>query len=172
MGRGQSQRRPCGALATTRAQAHSASAAFRFSGAVSSPNFAAQRESSSADAGDAPRGLGTPDRSWKLPAVSFHRKPSSTKNIVSAAPSTTCPSGRNSERTPDNDYKLDLRFSKTVAIGRVRLQGILEGFNILNTENLTSYNGLFGSNTYLQPASSTEIFYQPRQLQFGFRVTY
>jgi hypothetical protein len=55
---------------------------------------------------------------------------------------------------------------------RVRLQGIMEAFNILNTENLTNYNGLYGSNTYLQPASSTDIFYQPRQLQFGFRVTY
>ena len=27
-------------------------------------------------------------------------------------------------------------------------------------------------STYLQPASSTDVFYQPRQLQFGFRVTY
>ena len=50
---------------------------------------------------------------------------------------------RNSERTPENDYKLDLRFSKTVDIGRVRLQGIIEAFNILNTENLTGYNGLY-----------------------------
>ena len=80
--------------------------------------------------------------------------------------------GRNSERTPENDYKLDLRVTKTVVVGRVRLQGIMEAFNILNTENLTNYNGLFGSNTYLQAASSTDIFYQPRQLQFGFRVTY
>ena len=80
--------------------------------------------------------------------------------------------GRNSERTPENDYKLDLRVTKTVVVGRVRLQGIMEAFNIVNTENLTNYNGLYGSNTYLQPASSTDIFYQPRQLQFGFRVTY
>jgi hypothetical protein len=80
--------------------------------------------------------------------------------------------GRNSERTPKNDYKLDLRVSKNVVVGRVRLQGIFEAFNILNIENLTNYNGVFGSNTYLQPASSTDIFYQPRQLQFGFRVTY
>ena len=80
--------------------------------------------------------------------------------------------GRNSERTPENDNKLDLRVTNTVVVGRVRLQGIMEAFNILNTENLTSYNGVSGSNTYLQPASSTDIFYQPRQLQFGFRVTY
>ncbi len=79
---------------------------------------------------------------------------------------------RNSERTPENDYKLDLRFSKNVTMGRVRVQGIVEAFNIFNIENLTNYNGLFGSNTYLQPASSTDIFYQPRQLQFGFRVSY
>jgi hypothetical protein len=80
--------------------------------------------------------------------------------------------GRNSERTPNSDYKLDLRLTKTVVMGKVRLQGIMEAFNILNTKNLTGYNGVFGSATYLQPASSTEVFYQPRQLQFGFRVTY
>ncbi|MGQ0733643.1 MAG: TonB-dependent receptor [Acidobacteriota bacterium] len=80
--------------------------------------------------------------------------------------------GRNSARTPTNDYKLDVRIAKTVAVGRVRLQGIVEAFNVLNIENLTTYNGVFGSNTYLQPASSTDIFYQPRQLQFGFRVNY
>jgi hypothetical protein len=80
--------------------------------------------------------------------------------------------GRNSERTPTNDYKFDLRVAKTVEVGRVRVQGIVEAFNLLNTKNLTNYNGVFGSNTYLQPASSTNIFYQPRQLQFAFRVTY
>jgi hypothetical protein len=56
--------------------------------------------------------------------------------------------------------------------GRVRLQGMVEGFNILNTKNLTNYNGVVTATTYLQPASSTDGFYQPRQLQFAFRVTY
>jgi hypothetical protein len=79
---------------------------------------------------------------------------------------------RNSERTPKNDYKLDIRVSKSFDLRRVRLQGIAEAFNVLNTKNLTGYNGVFGSNTYLQPSSSTDIFYQPRQLQFGFRVSY
>jgi hypothetical protein len=71
-----------------------------------------------------------------------------------------------------NDYKLDLRPSKTMPVGKVRLQGIVEGFNILNTKNLSNFNGVFGALTYLQPASSTEIFYQPRQAQIGFRVSY
>jgi carboxypeptidase family protein len=79
---------------------------------------------------------------------------------------------RNSERTKKNDYKLDLRLSKAVQLAHVRLQGILEAFNILNTENLTNYNGVFGSNTYLRPSSSTDTFYQPRQFQFGFRISY
>src|SRR5262245_6780653 len=91
---------------------------------------------------------------------------------TSATGATGATIGRNSERTDKNDYKLDLRLSKDVHIGHMRLQGLIEAFNILNTENLTNYNGVFGSNTYLQPASSTEVFYQPRQLQLGFRVTY
>ncbi len=79
---------------------------------------------------------------------------------------------RNSERTTKNDCKLDLRISKTVEVGRIRLQGIVEAFNLLNIENLTSFNGVYGSNTYLQPASSTDVFYQPRQFQFAFRINY
>jgi hypothetical protein len=81
--------------------------------------------------------------------------------------------GRNSERTEKNDYKLDLRLSKFfTTAGRLRLQGIVEAFNVLNTRNLTNYNGIVTASTYLQPASSTDVFYQPRQLQFAFRVTY
>ena len=80
---------------------------------------------------------------------------------------------RNSERTEKNDYKLDVRLSKSFApAGRVRLQGIVEAFNVLNTRNLTNYNGIVTASTYLQPASSTDVFYQPRQLQFAVRVTY
>jgi hypothetical protein len=54
----------------------------------------------------------------------------------------------------------------------VRLQGIVEAFNILNTKNMTNYNGIVTASTYLQPASSTDVFYQPRQLQFAIRVHY
>ena len=66
-----------------------------------------------------------------------------------------------------------MRLSKTFTMaGRLRLQGIVEAFNVLNTENMTGYNGIITASTYLQPASSTEVFYQPRQLQFAVRVTY
>ena len=56
--------------------------------------------------------------------------------------------------------------------GRVRVQGIVEAFNILNTEEPDQLQRHRHGSTYLQPASSTDVFYQPRQLQFGFRVTY
>ena len=79
---------------------------------------------------------------------------------------------RNSERTTKNDYKLDLRLAKTFNTGKVRLQGIFEGFNVLNTKNLTNFGRIVGTATYLQPASSTEVFYQPRQFQFAFRVSF
>jgi hypothetical protein len=80
---------------------------------------------------------------------------------------------RNSERTAKNDYKLDIRLSKTFTTpSRVRFQGIIEGFNVLNTKNMTNYNGIVTATTYLQPASSTDTFYQPRQLQFAVRMLY
>jgi hypothetical protein len=80
---------------------------------------------------------------------------------------------RNSQRTAKNDYKLDIRLSKFFnAPSRVRLQGIVEAFNVLNTKNMTNYNGIVTASTYLQPASSTSVFYQPRQLQFAVRVLY
>jgi hypothetical protein len=80
---------------------------------------------------------------------------------------------RNSQRTPKNDYKLDVRLAKTFSTGsRVRVQGIVEAFNVLNVKNMTNYNGIVTASTYLQPASSTDVFYQPRQVQFAVRVMY
>lgn len=79
---------------------------------------------------------------------------------------------RNSERTLQNDYKLDLRLSKTVRLARVRLEGIVDAFNVLNTGNISSYGNVVGSAAYLTPNQSAAAFYQPRQIQFGFRVSY
>jgi hypothetical protein len=79
---------------------------------------------------------------------------------------------RNSERTLKNDYKLDLRLSKTLRVARVRLEGIVDAFNVLNTGNISSYGSVVGSAAYLTPNQSAQAFYQPRQIQFGFRVSY
>jgi hypothetical protein len=79
---------------------------------------------------------------------------------------------RNSERTLKNDYKLDLRLSKTLRLSRVRLEGIVDAFNVLDTGNISSYGNVVGSAAYLTPNQSAAAFYQPRQIQFGFRVSY
>ena len=72
------------------------------------------------------------------------------------------------------DRKLDLRFAKSVKVQHVTLQGMLDLFNVLNTRNseASGYTTNVFSKTYLQPTSSTNLFYQPRQVQFGFRVSY
>ena len=81
---------------------------------------------------------------------------------------------KNGERTRKNDYKLDIRLSKTLRTGRVSVQAMADIFNVLNTANWDRdfYGRTYGTATYLQPGSSTNLFFQPRQVQFGFRVTY
>ena len=78
---------------------------------------------------------------------------------------------RNSERTA-SDYKFDLRVSKAFKVRNMSFQGVLDAFNVLNTRNLTNYVTNVFSQTYLQPSTSTNLFYQPRQVQLGFRITY
>jgi len=52
------------------------------------------------------------------------------------------------------------------------LQGMVDIFDALNIRNATGYTTNYFSRTYLQPSTSTNLFYQPRQIQFGFRVSY
>ena len=54
---------------------------------------------------------------------------------------------------------------------RVRLEGIVDAFNVLNTGNISSYGNVVGSAAYLTANQSGTAFYQPRQIQFGFRVS-
>jgi hypothetical protein len=79
---------------------------------------------------------------------------------------------KNGERMLKNDYKLDLRLVKAVRRGRTSIQAAMDVFNVLNSENWGSYGTTFGTSTYLSPGSSTNLFYQPRQIQLGVRVTY
>jgi hypothetical protein len=69
--------------------------------------------------------------------------------------------------------KVDLRIVKNVRIvGRTNIQGMLDIFNVFNTANYGSYGTTSGTSTYLQPAFSSNLFYQPRMLQVGVRMTY
>lgn len=79
---------------------------------------------------------------------------------------------KNGERMLKSDYKLDLGVVKSIRLRQVRFQLRLDVFNVLNTENWGSYGTTFGTSTYLKPGSSTNLFYQPRQFQFGTRITF
>ena len=71
--------------------------------------------------------------------------------------------------------KVDLRLVKNLPVfGRARVQGMLDIFNVFNTPNYdpTTYGAQFGTRTYLQPAYSSNLFYQPRMLQIGARLTF
>jgi hypothetical protein len=70
------------------------------------------------------------------------------------------------------DRKLDIRLAKAVKVRHLTVQGMIDVFNALNTRNATGYATNYFSRTYLQPSSSTNLFYQPRQIQFGLRVSY
>ncbi len=79
---------------------------------------------------------------------------------------------KNGERMLKSDYKLDLSAVKSFRLKQVQLQARLDVFNVLNTENWGSYGTTFGTTTYLRPGTSTNLFYQPRQFQFGARITF
>ncbi|MGH9387816.1 MAG: TonB-dependent receptor [Vicinamibacterales bacterium] len=79
---------------------------------------------------------------------------------------------KNGERMLKGDYKLDVGIIKAFRFRQVQVQGRVDVFNVLNTKNWGSYGTTFGTSTYLVAGSSTNLFYQPRQFQFGARMTF
>jgi len=70
------------------------------------------------------------------------------------------------------DRKIDFRLAKSVKARHATMQVMMDVFNVTNIKNATGYTTNYFSRTYLQPSSSTSLNYQPRQVQFGFRVSY
>ena len=73
---------------------------------------------------------------------------------------------------PKNDYKLDLRLVKELDLGRLHIQGIIDVFNILNTENWGSYGTTFGSSTDLVPGLVNEPLLPAAPGAVGLRATF
>jgi len=79
---------------------------------------------------------------------------------------------------PRNNFKgrslqrLDLRFSKEIPVGHVKLVGIAEMFNVSNHPNYGSYNTLDGSSGFGQPTQNLSTSYLPRVWQLAFRVSF
>jgi hypothetical protein len=89
---------------------------------------------------------------------------------------------------PRNDFvgkpvhRLNLRIRQRISLSsRVRVDGLLEVFNLYNRANFQNYVGTDAnsrasngevSRNYLQPAQSTNIAYAPRTLQLGFWLSF
>ena len=83
---------------------------------------------------------------------------------------------RNAGVGPDF-FSVGARVSRTFRVGdRLRLEGLLEGFNLTNRENVVTVNGNFGAGAY--PSSPSSTFGQitaigdPRSLQFAIRARF
>jgi carboxypeptidase family protein/TonB-dependent receptor-like protein len=73
----------------------------------------------------------------------------------------------------DPIHRVDMRLQKRVTLGGHRnIEGILEVFNLLDHANYGSYTTNESNANYGNPASNTNLAYQPRMVQLGFRTTF
>ena len=69
-------------------------------------------------------------------------------------------------------HKVDLRMSKRIRIGKLRITGLAEGFNLLNRKNYGGYVGQVDSARFGQVTASSGNAYVPRSGQLGIRVEF
>ncbi len=70
-------------------------------------------------------------------------------------------------------HRVDMRLQKRIALGGHRsIDGLFEMFNVFNHANYGSYTTNRANAAYGQPAFNSNIAYQPRELQFGFRLAF
>jgi hypothetical protein len=69
-------------------------------------------------------------------------------------------------------HRVDLRFTKRFNLGRVKADGVWEIFNAFNHENFGSYVTAESNQQYGQPSANTNVAYQPRMMQLGFKFTF
>jgi hypothetical protein len=69
-------------------------------------------------------------------------------------------------------HRVDLRAQKSIAIGRRTVSGIVDVFNVFNRANYGSYTLTETSASYGRPSYNSNLAYQARMLQFGFRLAF
>jgi hypothetical protein len=69
-------------------------------------------------------------------------------------------------------HRVDLRAQKSIAIGHRTLSGIVDVFNVFNRANYGSYTLTETSASYGKPSYNSNLAYQARMLQFGFRLAF
>ncbi|HUX08036.1 MAG TPA: TonB-dependent receptor [Acidobacteriota bacterium] len=68
----------------------------------------------------------------------------------------------------DDYYSLDLRFGKMFVIDRYRFEAFLEGFNLTNTVNYTSFTSRYDYSNFGEPAGAAAM----REMQIGLRFEF
>jgi len=91
----------------------------------------------------------------------------STRFQLDSDPFKDRPEPRNSRRG-DSESTVDVRVSKIVRIGSLRITGFWEMFNALNTDNFINYAGSLESPSFGQPLAALD----KRRQQIGFRVDF
>jgi hypothetical protein len=70
-------------------------------------------------------------------------------------------------------HRVDLRIQRQFRLGgRAGIDGILEVFNLFNHENYGSYTTAESNSLYGKPSQNTNVAYQPRMVQLGFRARF
>jgi hypothetical protein len=70
-------------------------------------------------------------------------------------------------------HRVDVRLLKRVNLrGRMALEGTVEVFNLFNHENYNSFVLNESARNFGAPSFDSNIAFQPRTMQFGFRVTF
>jgi Carboxypeptidase regulatory-like domain/TonB dependent receptor-like, beta-barrel len=70
-------------------------------------------------------------------------------------------------------HRVDMRMQKRITLhNNVSIEGIVEAFNVFNHANYGSFTLVETSPNYRKPTDNTNIAFQPRTLQFGFRTTF
>src|SRR5205814_10056195 len=70
-------------------------------------------------------------------------------------------------------HRVDMRLQKRISLhGRRPIDGLFEVFNVFNHANYGSYTTNFANAAYAKPAFNTNIAYQPREVQLGFRLAF
>jgi hypothetical protein len=69
-------------------------------------------------------------------------------------------------------HRVDLRVQKSIAFGPRTLSCIVDVFNLFNRANYGSYTLTETSASYGKPSYNSNLAYQARMVQFGFRVAF
>jgi hypothetical protein len=70
-------------------------------------------------------------------------------------------------------HRVDMRVQRQFKlVGKAAIDGIVEVFNLFNHANYASFTTNETSSRYGQPTDSTNISFQPRMVQFGFRASF